>query len=88
MISFRRNTADRAMAAAPPTLADFAAALPLADVDAMARSGGAWNAYVAAHPVPTSRHAWDGRRYKFGRAAANEVTDEDLIGSYDAEVDR
>jgi hypothetical protein len=27
------------MTAAPPTLADFAAAIPLADVDALARSG-------------------------------------------------
>jgi hypothetical protein len=87
MISFRRNTADRPMAAAPPTLADFAAALPLADVDVLARSGGAWNAYVAAHPVPTSRHAWDGRRYKFRHVAVSDATDEDLIGSYDAEVD-
>jgi hypothetical protein len=71
------------MAAAPPTLADFAAVLPLADVDALARSGAAWNAYVAAHPVPTSRHAWDGRRYKFSHGSVVE-TDEDLIGSYDA----
>jgi hypothetical protein len=74
MISFRRNTADRPMAAAPPTLADFAAALPLADVDVLARSGGAWNAYV-------------GRRYKFRHVAVSDATDEDLIGSYDAEVD-
>jgi hypothetical protein len=87
MISFRRNTADRPMTAAPPTLADFAAALPLATADALARSGSEWNAYVAAHPVPTSRHAWDGRRYKFGRAAAGDATDEDLIGQYDAEID-
>jgi hypothetical protein len=74
------------MTAAPPTLADFAAAIPLAD--ALARSGGAWNAHVAAHPVPTSRHAWDGRHYQFSRAAAGDVTDEDLIGQYDGEIDR
>jgi hypothetical protein len=86
MISFGRNTADRAMIAAPPTLADFAAAIPLADADALARSGAAWNAHVAAHPVPTSRHAWDGRHYNFGRAAAADATDEDLIGSYDESV--
>jgi hypothetical protein len=72
------------MTTAPPTLADFAAALPLADVDALARSGAAWNAWVAAHPVPTSRHAWDGRRYKFRHVAVSDATDEDLIGQYDA----
>jgi hypothetical protein len=83
MISFRRNTADRPMTAAPPTLADFAAALPLATADALARSGAAWNAYVAAHPVPTSRHAWDGRRYKFRQVNVSDATDEDLIVSYD-----
>jgi hypothetical protein len=86
MISFRRNTEDSPMAAAPPTLADFAAALPLADADALARSGAAWNAYVAAHPVPTSRHAWDGRRYKFRNVAVSDTTDEDLIVSYDESV--
>jgi hypothetical protein len=75
------------MTTAPPTLADFAAALPLAEVDALARSGAAWNAWVAAHPVPTSRHAWDGRHYNFGRGLAAE-TDEDLIGSYDSEIDQ
>jgi hypothetical protein len=74
------------MIVAPPTLADFAAALPLADADALARSGAAWNAYVSAHPVPTSRHAWDGRRYQLSHGPA-AGTDEDLIGQYDGEVD-